>query len=146
MWHLSWCNCRIMPNKKNIFENFDYSWTMINMLIIFLTQNFQEKKHELVVRISFFNQRVQGLILFSNLFFYPWTKWLKEISLGKFFKLDAPGKRDVFLGRRQNINPNHVPTRRRGLCWLGEQLPLGRNWLNCFGEQSLECLTRKYSK
>jgi hypothetical protein len=56
-------NCKTMPNKKNIFEFFDCTRIMINILIIFLSIFWREKK-DLLVRISPFNQRVQGLILF----------------------------------------------------------------------------------
>jgi hypothetical protein len=41
-----------------------------------------------VVRISPFNQKVQGSILFSKFSpFHEW-KWMKKKPLGNFFKLD----------------------------------------------------------
>ncbi len=55
--------------------------------------------------ISFFNQRVQGLIFFSKLFFCPWTKWVKENPPDKFFKLNALGRRDFLCGGDKILDP-----------------------------------------
>ncbi len=41
---------------------------MINTLIIFLTQHFQGKKSDLLVKISPFNQRVKMVHIFLKLF------------------------------------------------------------------------------
>jgi hypothetical protein len=64
-----------MPNKKNKFEIFfGYIWTMINVLIIFFTQYFQEKLSDPTIRISFFNQSIQGWIIFSKfIFLHEWN-------------------------------------------------------------------------
>ncbi len=125
-----------MPNKKNIFDFFSYIQTMINILIIFITQYFQGKKGDLMVRVSSFNQWVQSLILFSKKLFLPWMKSKKKIDLGNFFKLNVWRKK-LSLGKmRQSGNPNHVPPRsnfprekrsnffgRRRPSYLGEQFP-----------------------
>jgi hypothetical protein len=57
--------------------------------------------------------------------------------LGNFFKLDAFGRKGLFMGRKQNGSPNHAPLGRRGLNYLGDQFPLGRKGLSCHGEELL---------
>jgi hypothetical protein len=61
--------------------------TMMNILIIFFTQYFQGKISDLVVRISPFNRRVHGLILFSNFLFFPWWKWMRKVTFGQLLQL-----------------------------------------------------------
>ncbi len=50
---------------------------MINILNIILTKYFQGKISDIMVRVSPFNQRVWGSILFPNALFLPWTKGMK---------------------------------------------------------------------
>jgi hypothetical protein len=51
---------------------------MISILIVFFTQYFQET-HDLVVRISFFNQKVQGSIFFLIFYFYEQIGWKNNL-------------------------------------------------------------------
>lgn len=114
--------------------------TMMNILIIIFTQYFLGKFSDLVVRISPFNQRVHGSILFSNFLFFPWWKWMKEVTFGQLLQLfpRAPkclGKKGlvVFYLEEKGIKlfspwGGELPSlpRKNGLNWFGESF-LSRN-------------------
>jgi uncharacterized membrane protein YqhA len=86
---------------------------MINILIFFFTEYFQET-HDLVVRISFFNQKVQGSILLFILFI-SMNEMDEKTTFEQLFQTRCFVKKGLSLGRKQNGSPNHVPPRRRGL-------------------------------
>jgi hypothetical protein len=69
---------------------------MINIFIIFLTQYFPKQKGEPMIKIFLFNQRVQGLIFFSNSLFLLSTKWMEKKAFGQFFQARCPREKRIF--------------------------------------------------
>jgi len=65
---------------------------MINILIIYFTQYFQES-HDLVVRISFFNQKVQGSILL----FISMNEMDGKTTFGQLFQTRCFVEERIFL-------------------------------------------------
>jgi hypothetical protein len=68
---------------------------MINILIIYFTQYFQES-HDLVVRISFFNQKVQGSILLFILFI-SMNEMDGKTTFGQLFQMRYFVEERIFL-------------------------------------------------
>jgi hypothetical protein len=96
------CNC--LTHFLKIFNIFTLSFgqlwlirTMINSSIIFLTQYFQGKKSDPIIRIS--PPSTKGFKIQSFLkkcFSHEWNGWIKK-SLRNFFKLDVLGRENCFV-------------------------------------------------
>ncbi len=80
--HWSWHKYMTMFNKKMFSIFFYITWTLINIVNIFLTQHFQGKKIDTSYKKPF---HPKGWIIFSKFLIFPWTKWMqKKKPLNKF--------------------------------------------------------------
>jgi hypothetical protein len=80
---------------------------MINILIIYFTQYFQES-HDLVVRISFFNQKVQGSILLFILFI-SMNEMDGKTTFGQLFQTRCFVEERIFLREETKWLPSPCP-------------------------------------
>ncbi len=71
MWCWAWCWCRIVPNRKTIFNFFlkcDECFKYLSCKTIVKTKNC-----DAMIKITLFNPKVRGLIIFSTSHFLPWV-------------------------------------------------------------------------
>ncbi len=115
---------RQCPIRKTLKFVFDCTQTMINTLIIFLTQYFQPKKNDLLVRISPFNPRVQSSILFFKFF---WSFHYGKKTSTQLIQAKCSGDKGTFPKEETKWQPQPCSLREKatklpqGAIFLGEK-------------------------